>query len=331
MKNYEYRYQRSVKPAIAVALGNETQLSELKAVYNEAGQKIPPGAIISASGIDRMFGCSDRVHGFCENMKKSANSGERAANSYQQAGVYAELATFIHAAPGDLVFDAGCGRADLLTALKTSNGIGIDVNPYLLDKAEKLLRSHGLNVVNHGNPQFAFASRLGLYPTGSFLQRDLDKSGIHLYCDNILDFEVSKQALEKFGNKATILVTILPDVVGAHYNMEFIAQITETQPYKKDPLYVISHCIKNARKVLDPLGKIVLGVRMGELRQNSVISMIEERYRGTIKISGQKIIALPSEAEGGSASGQVNGISEGIVRLSNLKKTNLLTLEARLI
>jgi len=322
----DYYDSSSVIPAIAQAMSSKDQRNALIEYFKRQGmgrQQLIP------QNIGVILGFSERIPRFNETMETTANSTARGSEAYNRHGVYDEVANFISVSSSDLVLDTACGTSHLFAVIKAKNALGIDVNPYVLDMAEIVLKDANIAVVNHRNPTLEFDARRGLYPTGRHLQQELDTDSVNLYCDNAMQLEVSREALSRLGDKATVLVSILPDVLGAHYNLEHIARDTNAR-YKTDPLYVTTGLIRNSQKVLDPNGRLVLGIRITEDYAETAIKTLEQSVGRIVSITEQKTLDLPSEAQGGYKSGLLNAGPSGQLYVPSHQQYKLLMLEAKL-
>ncbi|MCH8004531.1 MAG: hypothetical protein IH934_07940 [Nanoarchaeota archaeon] len=126
---------------------------------------------------------------------------------------------------------------------------------------------------------------------------------------------------------ATVLVSILPDELGAHYNLEHIAQNTNAR-FKTDPFYVATGLVRNSQKVLDPNGRLVLGIRITEDYAETAVKALEQRVGRIVSITEQRTLDLPTEDQGGYRSGILNAGS-GPFSTPSYQPVKLLMLEAK--
>ena len=322
MLAYQRDYAHAVYPAINKALKNRDQQKALFELLGDIRrQQLTPQTI------DDYFGFSERIPLFNEEMDKNAVEAVGISSVYEKEGIYKRIADFANVGEGELVMDIACGTAHLFAVMGIKKGIGIDVSPYVLDCAETVLRARGLPAIHHRNPHLSFDARRGLYPTGRDLRRKLDSDTLNLYCDNAMQLEVSRKALSRMGIKATVLVAVLADELGAHYHLEHIAQRGKPE-YIWNPIYVATAVVQNAHKVLEHEGKLILGYKVKEGYTKEIVEKFDGVFK-SISVQNHISIRLPTAAEGGHKSGSVSAMELKIKPSGSEKRFELLLIEAK--
>lgn len=194
---------------------------------SQAGRLSRKARALNASDAE----CYQLITEISDNMKRYASLWHGNAQRLRAAGTYKTIAE--HIAPSDSYLDIGCGTGELIEAVKFPNALGIDINHYCLQTAEKYLESEGVKTNSFASSILKWYDKIGIavVPVDENKARILERGKANLLQDDIRVFsprrslEIARRHIKEIGKPDYVSFTLVGG--GMHAAGELCVPLSE--------------------------------------------------------------------------------------------------------
>ena len=233
-------------------------------------------------------------------LQRYALAWEKISGMHREDGVYTKIAEFI-GEPKGLLIDIGCGNGNFLAEWGDVPAVGVDLNGYCLQLAERNLKEKGLPVIKYSKSVLSPNPKRGFDVTP--LEGELHLDRITLLTDDATELKMTKHAIEQKGVKADIVTCMLWGGRNVYETIHFLDPNSGSFDYKSAARLTKYKLMDNLPFILKSGGRFYLAMRTHPLAEliASKIGTMEEMFqdlagnRGTLR----KISKIPLKPETG--------------------------------
>lgn len=219
-----------------------------------------------------------------------------ASEIHAQAGAYESFVSFMNVRPGDLVVDLGCGSGGLLKTLIERNVavIGVDLNPFLLEKAREYLLGvsgiQGVDILSDLSVGYSPGRGIVFRGTPEIFEHDF-RNPILLF-DDFTNPQNLIRLLYANGRMADRVAFILPGGSGAQTSLEIWSHLRGQDKDLQDPL-------RRKKGIIDTISSYIArdGQFISALRTMRTIEEKQEEFDALIESDPQMHEAFSAFAE----------------------------------
>lgn len=248
------------------------------------------------------------VRKFHNELRDYAVDWNMISNTHKERGVYRDIVGFIGRQEG-LLIDLGCGNGNFIAEYGQVPAIGVDLNGYSLQLAEKNLKENVFPLKRYSASTLSFNSKKGfdIRP----LEGELCLDGVTLLCDDIYNLEMTKKVLRDKDMRADIVTFMLFGGRNAYEAIHFLDSNPGSFDYKSAARVTKYKIMEQLPDILKPGGKFYVGIRVDPSTEEilskkgmNIEGMFEDlaQKRGELK----RFVSIPLPYEKGNIIGISN-------------------------
>lgn len=180
------------------------------------------------------------------------------SEEHQENGVYRSIVDFIGDQEG-LLLDLGCGLGSFIAEWGRTPAIGVDLNGYALQLAERNIEQSGLPVKRYSKSTLVFNPKRGFEVKS--LEGELYLEGVTLLNDDIAHLETTKKVLREKGVKADIVTLMLWGGGDGYEQLYFLDQNQMSRNYRLQQTRVAQSIMPILPDILNSGGRFYIASR----------------------------------------------------------------------
>lgn len=224
------------------------------------------------------------------------------AKKNRDAGLYRKVLEFVNPSSDDLLIDLGCGTGDLFLELGRDKVVGVDLNPYCLEAAEKALLAAGRVVRRYSRSYIGSDPDKGLVLVPDQITDELNFNQTNLVCDDITTLDNLVSVLGDV--RADAVINLCFGGVAPLSSINFIDTVFKRLQglktgYEMNPFKHLEKIMQRAPEILKPGGKFYFGFRIstGNYDISSVFCEMGVSKRTIDQMMDSRRLIIPMENE----------------------------------